>query len=110
MTGGTIGAGVAEEDWRCDGGPVYRLAVSGSSGGREPPGLASVTGVGDRRRRHHEVSIPTAVVRGAGRCFGWQPAAKVSMMIMRPPQQRQGRGSTRGSSAAAVLDVSAGLG
>jgi hypothetical protein len=40
--------------------------------------------------------MPTAVVRGAGRCFDWQPAAKVSMMIMRPPQQRQGRGSTRG--------------
>jgi hypothetical protein len=25
----------------------------------------------------------TAVVAGAGRCFGWQPAAKVSTMIMR---------------------------
>jgi hypothetical protein len=44
--------------------------------------------------------MPTAIVRGAGRWFGWQPAAKVSMMIMRP-QQRQGRGSTRGSSVAA---------
>jgi hypothetical protein len=54
--------------------------------------------------------MPTAVVRGAGRCFGWQPAAKVSMMIMRPPQQRQGRGSTRGLSVAAVVDVSAGFG
>jgi hypothetical protein len=29
------------------------------------------------------------------------------MMIMRPPQQRQGSGSTRGSSAAVVSDVSA---
>jgi len=29
------------------------------------------------------------------------------MMIMRRPQQRQGRGSTRGSSAAAVADISA---
>jgi|SRR5580693_3387054 hypothetical protein len=46
----------------------------------------------------------TAAVAGAGRCFGWQSAAKVSMMIMRPPQQRQGRGSRWGSSAAAVLD------
>ena len=44
---------------------------------------------------------------GAWRCFGWQPPAKVSMMIMRPPQKRHGRGSTRGSSAAAVWDVSA---
>jgi hypothetical protein len=40
----------------------------------------------DRSRRHHEVSILIAAVAGAGRCFGWQPA-KVSMMIMRPPQQ-----------------------
>ena len=45
---------------------------------------------------------------GAGRCFGWQPLAKVSMMIMRPPQQRHGRGSTRGPSAAAVSNVLAG--
>jgi hypothetical protein len=45
--------------------------------------------------------MPIAIVPCAGRCFGWQPAAKVSMMIMRPPQQRQGRGSTRGSSVAA---------
>jgi len=49
----------------------------------------------------------TALVAGAGRCFGWQPAAKVSMMIMRPPQQWQGRGSTRGSSAAVASEVSA---
>jgi hypothetical protein len=35
--------------------------------------------------------------------------AKVSMMIMRPPQQRQGRGSTWGSSAVVVSDVSAGF-
>ena len=41
------------------------------------------------------------------RCFGWQPPAKVSMMIMRPPQQRHG--STRGSSLSSVLDVSAGF-
>ena len=37
-----------------------------------------------------------------GRCFGSQPRAKVSMMIMRPPQHGHGRGSTRGSSIAAV--------
>jgi hypothetical protein len=56
--------------------------------------------------RHYEVSILIAVVVGAGRCFGWQPLAKVSIMIMRPPQQRHGRGSTRGPSAAAVSNVS----
>src|SRR6516162_3835871 len=47
----------------------------------------------------------TAAVAGPGRYFGWQPAAKVSMMIIRPPQQRQGRGSTWGSSAAAVVSA-----
>jgi hypothetical protein len=49
--------------------------------------MTSVAGLVDRSRRHHEVSILIAAVAGAGRCFGWQPAAKVSMMIMRPPQQ-----------------------
>src|SRR6266478_7832628 len=73
----------------------------------EPARMASVTGLVDRWWRHHEVSILIAAVAGAGRCFGWQPLAKVSMMIMRPPQQRHGRGSTRGPAAAAVSNVSA---
>jgi hypothetical protein len=60
---------------------------------------------GERWQRHHEVSMLSAVAAEVGRCFGWQPAAKVSMMIMRPPQQQQGRGGTWGSSVAAVLDV-----
>jgi len=51
--------------------------------------------------------VVAGATAGAGRCFGWQPPAKVSMMIMRPPQQRHGRGSTRGSSAAVVADVDA---
>ena len=40
------------------------------------------------------------------------PRSNRSMMIMRPPQQRHGRGSTRSrsSSSAAVADVSAGFG
>ena len=46
---------------------------------------------------------------GAGRCFGWQPAANVSMMIMRPPQDWQGRGSMWGSPEAVALDVSSGF-
>ena len=50
-----------------------------------------------------------AAVVGAGRCFGWQPAAKVSMMIMWPPQHWQGRGSMWGSSEAVASDVSAGF-
>src|SRR6202035_3702111 len=76
----------------------------------EPARMASVTGLLDWWWRHHEVSIPIAAVADAGRCLGWQPRAKVSMMIMRPPQQRHGRGSTRGSSAAAVSEVPAGFG
>jgi hypothetical protein len=51
--------------------------------------------------------MPTAV--RAGRCFGWRLAAKVSMIIMRPPQHWQGRGSMRGSSSAVVSDVSTGF-
>ena len=43
---------------------------------------------------------------GPRRCFGWQPGAKVSMMIMRPPQQGHGRGSARGSSLVVVSGVS----
>src|ERR1700720_2906170 len=72
----------------------------------EPARMASVTGLLDWWWRHLEVSIPIAAVADAGRCLGWQPRAKVSMMIMRPPQERHGRGSTRGSPAAAVADGS----
>src|SRR5882724_1970966 len=61
------------------------------------PGVA--IGV-DRWRRHHEVSILIAA-GGAGRYFGSQPRAKVSMMIMRLPQHGHGRGSARGCSSAA---------
>ena len=34
----------------------------------------------------HELSSP---IDGIGHSRGWQPGAKVSMMIMRPPQQGQ---------------------
>ena len=37
--------------------------------------------MGDRWRRHHEVSILIAGKGGVGRYFGSQPRAKVSMMI-----------------------------
>ena len=52
--------------------------------------------MGDRWRRHHEVSILIAGKGGVGRYFGSQPRAKVSMMIMRLPQHGHGCGSTRG--------------
>ena len=37
-------------------------------------------------RADHELSRRTD---GVGQCRGWQPGSKVSMMIMRPPQQGQ---------------------
>ena len=72
--------------------------------------MAGVAAVSDWRRRHHEVSILIVAEAGVGRCLGWQPRAKVSMMNMRPPQQGHGRGSMRGSSAAGVSVVSGGSG
>ena len=52
------------------------------------------------------MSILIVAGAGVGRCLGSQLGAKVSMMIMRPPQHGHGRGSTRGSSAAEVSGVS----
>jgi hypothetical protein len=49
-------------DWRCHCGPIYPPPVSGGCAGREPAGMASVTGLVDRWRRHHEVSMLTAVM------------------------------------------------
>src|SRR6478735_6936170 len=54
----------------------------------------------DRWRRHHDVSILIAA-GGAGRYFGSQPRAKVSMMIMRLPRHGHGRGRAWGCSSAA---------
>ena len=34
----------------------------------------------------HELSSP---IDGMGHCRGWQPGSKISMMIIRPPQQGQ---------------------
>jgi hypothetical protein len=57
----------------------------------------------------HEVSI--LIIGGIGlvRFFGAQPGSKISMTIIRPPQQGQGRGSTRSSSGAVELVGSDGL-
>jgi hypothetical protein len=51
----------------------------------------------------HEVSILIIGGIGLARFLGAQPGSKISMTIIRPPQQGQGRGSTRGSSGAAAL-------
>src|SRR6516165_8419081 len=61
----------------------------GPAHGREK--AASLT-----ERLAHEVSI----LFGVGRHFGSQPAAKVSMTIMRAPQHGHGQGSTRSVSGA----------
>ena len=57
--------------------------------------MASVAAAVDWWRQHHEVSILIAVAADVGRCFGSQPRAKVSMMIMRPPQHGHGVGKMR---------------
>jgi hypothetical protein len=44
-------------------------------------------------QRDHDVSILIGV--GAGHEVGCMPAAKISMMIMRPPQRGQGQGNCR---------------
>ena len=52
--------------------------------------IAASDGSGDGGWRQgcdgHELSSP---IDGMGHCRGWQPGSKVSMMIMRPPQQGQ---------------------
>jgi hypothetical protein len=53
---------------------------------------------GGSRRCDHEVSILIACGTGEGRCLGCCPRKKVSMMIMRPPQQGQGCSGCFGSS------------
>jgi hypothetical protein len=65
-------------DGRC------RRSVAGASE------IAAADGSGDggwrQRCADHELSSP---VDGIGECRGWQPGSKVSMMIIRPPQQGQ---------------------
>jgi hypothetical protein len=68
--------------------------------------MADVDAVVDQRWQRHEVSILIAASTGVGRCIGSQPRAKVSMIIMRPPQQGCGRASMRGSSSSAAADLS----
>ena len=52
--------------------------------------IAALDGSGDGGWRQgcdgHELSSP---IDGMGHCRGWQPGSKVSMMIIRPPQQGQ---------------------
>ena len=61
-----------------------RRRVAGAGEIATPDG----SGVGGWRQGcdGHELSSP---IDGIGHSRGWQPGAKVSMMIMRPPQQGQ---------------------
>ena len=63
------------------------FVVLGASGAVRRDGPVSM---GDRfawrgRTGSHELSMAS----GIGRCLGWQPGSKTSMMIMAPPQQGQ---------------------
>ena len=72
------------------------LPAEGGAGGRcrrsvaDAGEIAASDGSGDRGWRQrcdgHELSNP---IDGMGQCRGWQPGSKVSMMIIRPPQQGQ---------------------
>jgi hypothetical protein len=59
--------------------------------------------------RAHEVSILIAATPAVGRYRGEQPRAKVSMMIMRPPQQGQGCSGVGGALALVWPAVAASL-
>jgi hypothetical protein len=72
--------------------------------------MEAVDAVADRWGRHHEVSILIACGTGEGRCFGCCPRKKVSMMIMRPPQQGQGCSGSFGSSGGALPALMASIG
>jgi hypothetical protein len=69
-----------------EGGAGGRCRRSVAGAGK----IAALHGSGDAGWRQgcdgHELSSP---IGGVGHSRGWQPGWKVSMMIMRPPQQGQ---------------------
>jgi len=71
---------------RAEGGADGRCRRSVAGAG----GIAAWHGSGDGGWREgcdgHELS---SLVEGVGHWRGWQPGSKVSMMIIRPPQQGQ---------------------
>jgi hypothetical protein len=82
---------LARKNWRgCD------VATSAIVASREP-----ATRTSSFPAWRLEVSILIATVEAAGRHRGAWPRSKVSMMIMRPPQQRQGCSGVGGCSIAA---------
>jgi hypothetical protein len=73
-------------------------AASAVVAGREPAKEARGFAAWWRGCCRHDVSILIATVGAVGRYRGARPRSKVSMMIMRPPQQGQGCASVGGSS------------
>src|SRR5712671_8234875 len=65
---------------------------------------------GGSGRCDHDVSILIACGTGEGRCLGCCPRKKVSMMIMRLPQQGQGCSGCFGSSGVALAALMASIG
>jgi hypothetical protein len=62
----------------------YRRSVAGA--GEKAASDRSGDGGWRQRCDGHELSSP---IDGTGHSRGWQPGSKVSMMIIRPPQQGQ---------------------
>src|SRR6516162_4455372 len=67
-----------------------RICMSWIATGRGPARGEIGSALSQSHGADHEVSILMATVVADGRWCGWQPGAKASMMIMRPPQQGHG--------------------
>lgn len=82
---GSNGAAFGTGGWAGLGG--------GAANGRAWPWPAEIQQCegSNRRERHHEVSIPIATIEVVGRDRGEATRSKVSMTIMRPPQDGYGR-------------------
>ena len=93
------GAGFGRSGWNWCGDLVFGAAGLSAEGGAEGRCGRSVgaageiatpggSGIGGWRQGcdGHELSSP---IDGIGHSRGWHPGSKVSMMIMRPPQQGQ---------------------
>src|SRR5258707_14710208 len=100
---------VARADLGLGCGPVWRGDASGSAAGRERARMEVVGAGADRWCRHHEVSILIAGGTGVGRGFGCCPRKKVSMMIMRLPQEGKGWCGCLGSSGVALAALMASI-
>jgi len=108
-SGDRVGMSGAEAMFRRSARPWMQcwagIGPSSSVAGRWPARKAR-GGVGGVQV--HEVSTLITTRGVVGRWRGWQPASKVSMMIMRPPQQGQGCESRCAGSASLVASAAGG--